>query len=102
MTNHGRKEHPVLFADTKAGWQADKPNEIAFTLTRYTFALTVAADMLEDYRGTYLDFGCGTGLGTELVAPSFKKSYGIEKRPECIEYARRLHSRADISYLHNF
>jgi len=101
VTNNGRKEHPVLFADEKSGWLPDKPNEIAFTLTRYTFALTVASDMLEENRNTYLDFGCGTGLGTELIASSFKKSYGVEKRPECIEYAVRVHNRAPISYLHN-
>jgi 2-polyprenyl-3-methyl-5-hydroxy-6-metoxy-1,4-benzoquinol methylase len=97
-----RLEHPVLFKDEKTGWPADKPNELAFTLTRYTFALTVASEIPEEKRGSYLDFGCGTGLGTELVATAFRESYGVDKRPECVDYAYRLHNRSGVIYTQSF
>lgn len=97
-----RLEHPVLFSDDKTGWKPDPPNELAFTLTRYLYAMTVGSEIPEEKRGAYLDFGCGTGLGTEMIATGFREAYGVDKRPECIDYAYRFHHRSGVVYTQSF
>ncbi len=92
------KEHSVGYRDAKLGWDPSPPGEIGLLLYRYMFSLTLVSDMKKEHRGTYLDFGCATGLGTEIVAAHFKQSFGVDRRLECLEYAERHHARAGTSY----
>lgn len=92
------KEHSVGYRDEGFGWEPSGPTEIGLVLYRYLFSLSLVADIPKEQRGSYLDFGCGTGFGTEIVGAQFQESYGVDRRPECIEYAKRHHGRAGTVY----
>ena len=98
MSQTREREHPVGYADAALGWQPSEPGEIGLVLYRYTYALAIAADIPKAARGMYLDFGCGTGFGTEIVAAHFERSFGVDRRLECLEYAERHHGRAGTVY----
>lgn len=47
---------------------------------------------------TILDIGCGTGHGSELLARSFKRVYGIDISQEAIDYAKKNWQRENITF----
>ncbi len=46
-----------------------------------------------------LDIGCGTGAGTNILAKSFKKVYGVDVSPEAIEYSKKYWKKKNISFI---
>lgn len=45
-----------------------------------------------------LDIGCGTGAGTNILAKSFKKAYGVDLAPDAIEYSKKYWNKKNISF----
>lgn len=72
------------------------PRFIPFHLHNYLVALTYAMDLPE--RDSYLDYGCGSGYGTEIVGALFRDSTGIDTDNTAIEYARIMHARSATVY----
>lgn len=45
-----------------------------------------------------LDMGCGTGAGSNILAGTFEKVYGIDVSPEAIEYCKKYWKRKNLSF----
>ena len=65
-------------------------------LQRYLLAMIHVMPLTR--KELYLDWGCGSGYGTELVASCFKRSIGIERNLDALEYADKWHGRANTLY----
>ena len=46
----------------------------------------------------YLDYGCGSGYGTELLATQFQHTFGIERDDQARMYAQNMHRRSRAMY----
>lgn len=56
--------------------------------------------LVKDYRNDkVLDIGCGTGVGSNLLAQSFKKVYGVDISADAIAYGKKYWKRKNISFL---
>jgi 2-polyprenyl-3-methyl-5-hydroxy-6-metoxy-1,4-benzoquinol methylase len=60
---------------------------------RYTIALSLVKDK------TVLDFGCGTGYGSALLAHAAKSVVGLDIDTAAIEWAKDTHRNAGLTYL---
>lgn len=49
-------------------------------------------------KGIILDIGCGTGVGSTILAKKFKKVVGIDVSKEAIEYAQRNWKRKNVEF----
>jgi 2-polyprenyl-3-methyl-5-hydroxy-6-metoxy-1,4-benzoquinol methylase len=49
--------------------------------------------------GALLDLGCGLGVGTRFLAPSFQRVVGVDVSPEALEEARRRTSDPHVSFV---
>jgi 2-polyprenyl-3-methyl-5-hydroxy-6-metoxy-1,4-benzoquinol methylase len=47
-----------------------------------------------------LDFGCGCGYGTSMIAEQAKLVHGIDYCHEAIVFARELYARANVEFFH--
>ncbi|MHB8131584.1 MAG: methyltransferase domain-containing protein [Mobilitalea sp.] len=45
-----------------------------------------------------LDIACGSGYGTEILASKARSVHGVDTDPKTIEYARRHHGRANVTF----
>jgi 2-polyprenyl-3-methyl-5-hydroxy-6-metoxy-1,4-benzoquinol methylase/glycosyltransferase involved in cell wall biosynthesis len=48
-----------------------------------------------------LDFGCGTGYGTAMLATVADSALGVDIDSSALEWARRSHRHANLSFQHN-
>lgn len=76
------------------------PSKLFRHLQRYMLAM-VQATALEK-RDAYLDYGCGSGYGTELVALYFKRTLGIDRDASAVAYAREHHTRSGAVFLTDY
>jgi 2-polyprenyl-3-methyl-5-hydroxy-6-metoxy-1,4-benzoquinol methylase len=81
--------------------EASDPSSILPHTLNYLTAMSYAVDMPPEQRELYVDVGCGSGYGTEMIAPFFRKSLGIDRDETAITYAKRLHSRAGTEFIKN-
>lgn len=58
---------------------------------RYLQAMKWAARLPVDQRLMYLDVGCGTGYGTQMLSALFRRAVGFDKDGPALEEARRIH-----------
>lgn len=65
-------------------------------LQRYMLAMIHSMPL--QHRSYCLDYGCGSGYGTELLALNFEYTYGIDKDEKAMEYAKLMHSRSGVLY----
>lgn len=89
-------ERLYLYDGPSLGIKKSDGSSLVFHLMNYFIAATYAQDL--NPRGRYLDFGCGSGYGTELVGSLFQASTGIDLNPEALSYAVQMHSRAGTVY----
>lgn len=64
-------------------------------LPRYIFAKQFAQG------AKILDFGCGTGYGTALLAESAQSVMGVDIDSEALNWARQTHRRPNLKFEHN-
>lgn len=94
-----RREQFFFFPCKELGVEATDSAYIPSHVLRYLMAMSYATDMDQAKRKAYLDFGCGSGFGTEFVGRFFEQSYGVDRTPLCVDYARKIHSRSGSVYL---
>ncbi len=93
-------EYPVWFPCPEAGvTQSDSPQLYSLSLHRALMAFSLVVDIPDEKRVAYLDFGCGSGMITELIAPGFQRAVGVEKRPEARKYAELVHNRSSARFV---
>jgi len=66
-------------------------------VARHEFAYRCAKSHLEK-GGKILDLGCGTGYGAASLAASGAEVTAVDVSEESIEYARRAHARAGVTF----
>lgn len=76
------------------------PTKLFRHVQRYMLAM-IQATALEK-RDAYLDYGCGSGYGTELVALYFKRTLGIDRDASAVAYAREHHTRSGAVFLTDY
>lgn len=88
------QERLAWYDDPATGHKASSLQTVAFHLTCYMTAFSVALDRKEKglLNRTYLDYGCGTGAGTQLVSLAFPEAAGYDLDEKAIAYARRFHN----------
>lgn len=83
---------------------ADGYSKLTSEASTYQFGLKLLAETVQGLktRGTYLDFGCGTGRTSELlteVIPYGSNVYGIDANPEMIKIAKEKDSNRHVKYI---
>jgi ubiquinone/menaquinone biosynthesis C-methylase UbiE len=61
-------------------------------ISRYLSVTDVVKDKV------VLDIASGTGYGTQLIAKTAKKVYGVDYSPEAIEYSKQNHSSDNVEF----
>lgn len=79
--DEAKAEHGPTWEPLPGGVRAPTPERYA----RYRWAADLVAG------GTVLDAGCGSGLGTALLAEHARETVGIDASPPAVEEARRDH-----------
>lgn len=74
------------------------PNQMVVHVRRYLMAATHVMDLDEHSRALYLDVGCGSGYGTELLGSMYKESVGYDTSEEAHLYAMDYHRKAGTVY----
>jgi len=64
-------------------------------MPRYRYALSLAADK------TVLDFGCGTGYGSSILANQAKEVIGVDIDESALEWARETHRKKNLEFRQN-
>jgi len=64
-------------------------------MPRYQYALSLAANK------TVLDFGCGTGYGSSILATRAKEVVGIDIDESALEWAREAHRKPTLEFRRN-
>ena len=70
------------------------PAVCARHVARYTRAIELA----EHKGGNWLDFACGSGYGTEMIAAEADLVVGMDRDPTAIRYAVRHHDKPNMVY----
>ena len=93
-------EYPVWFRCPELGYtKANHPLAFSHCVSRMFYAFGIMADIPDEKRVSYLDFGSGGGAMADFIAPGFQKAIGVEPRPEARAYAQKINSRSGISYV---
>lgn len=66
-------------------------------VARYKFAIEVLKELLPN-GGNILDFACGVGYGSKMLAEAGYNVHGYDKSFEAIEYANEHYSHPNIAY----
>jgi len=99
MACEGR-EQTYIFDCPNLDIKKNDPDTLAGNYHRYLYAMSIVNDMPRDQRGRYLDYGCGSGYGTELIGSMFKDSVGYDPDQTAIMYANEMHHRAGTVFSH--
>jgi len=100
MSEH-QTENLFLFDCQELGvkkTETEDPSKKFRHLYRYMTALTYATDLPAENRQIALDYGCGSGYGTEMLSLYFKKTVGVDSNLGAIAYAKKMHSRGESIY----
>lgn len=97
MNETKEREQLYLYGPEKT--VSDDPTKFFRHMQRYMLAM-IHATALEK-RDVYVDYGCGSGYGTELISVYFDRSIGLDICPEAVEYAKRTHNRGGTTLFTN-
>ena len=61
--------------------------------------LAIVHAMPMERRTACLDYGCGSGYGTELLATYFPRTIGLDTSLKAIDYARVMHTRSGAQFV---
>lgn len=90
----GRGSRPTSERVSVEGYQSSRGDQLilAMHVATYRFAkpFVVGKDVL--------DFGCGTGYGTAILASEAKSATGVDIAPEAVEYASGAFSKPNIRW----
>lgn len=89
------REQYFMYDCAALGLKKTDPGQLLFHVGNYLMAQTQVTSFLKpDQRNAYLDVGCGSGYGTEIMGAMFERSRGIDADELAVAYGNEMHTRA--------